>query len=148
MTDFNMPVETIEKQGYAHFLMKEIAEQPEAIKRGLAAANSGNVLDDVAANDLEHIMITACGTANNAGLFAKYLLERWCGVPVSVEFASEFRYRGAILPGKTLGVVISQSGETADTLAALGELKRRGIPTVGIVNVVGSTIAAIRKPAQ
>ena len=141
MTDFNMPVETIEKQGHAHFLMKEIAEQPEVIERALSITDSAPVLDDGAAKNLEHIMITACGTASHAGLFAKYLLERWCGVPVSVEFSSEFRYRGAILPGASLGIVISQSGETADTIAALGELKRRAIPTVGIVNVVGSTIA-------
>lgn len=141
MTDFNMPVDTIEKQGHAHFLMKEIAEQPEVITRALGADKSAPILDDDTAKSLEHIMITACGTAYHAGLFAKYLLERWCGVPVSVEFSSEFRYRGAILPGATLGIVISQSGETADTIAALGELKRRDIKTVGIVNVVGSTIA-------
>lgn len=141
MDDFNMPVETIEKQGHAHFLMKEIAEQPEVIQRALSTIESKPVLDSLAAKNLQHIMITACGTAYHAGLFAKYLLERWCGVPVSVEFSSEFRYRGAILPGATLGIVISQSGETADTIAALGELKRRNITTVGIVNVVGSTIS-------
>ncbi len=141
MSDFSMPVEAIEKQGHAHFLMKEIAEQPEVIERALSIAGSKPAMDDEAAKNLEHIMITACGTAYHAGFFAKYLLEQWCGVPVSVEFSSEFRYRGAMLPGATLGIVISQSGETADTIAALGELKRRSIPTVGIVNVVGSTIS-------
>jgi glucosamine--fructose-6-phosphate aminotransferase (isomerizing) len=140
----------IEKSGYDHFLMKEIMEQPTSITnilRGRLDYDGGtshlgglNVHDGLFRNQQRFLTI-GCGTAYYAGLLGKYLLERMTGIPVDVEVCSEFRYRGPALSGNTLALIISQSGETADTLASLQELKRRGVPTLGLVNVVGSSVA-------
>ena len=141
---------TVERGGYAHFMLKEICEQPESIRNVLrghlleeegAARLGGLNLTDEELLGINRIVITACGTSWHAALVGEYLLEEIARVPVEVEYASEFRYRSPILDGHTLVIVISQSGETADTLAALREAKRRGARTLGLVNVVGSTIA-------
>ena len=141
---------TVERGGYAHFMLKEICEQPESIRNVLrghlldeegAARLGGLNLTDEELLGINRIVITACGTSWHAALVGEYLLEEIARVPVEVEYASEFRYRSPILDSKTLVIVISQSGETADTLAALREAKRRGARTLGLVNVVGSTIA-------
>lgn len=138
---FDMAPEAVQKGGYDHFLLKEIMEQPESLRRTLSTEAEDELISSEKAQALEYILITACGTALFAGTLAKYYLEEWCQLPVSVEAASEFRYRHAIMPLNSLGIVISQSGETADSRAALTELSQRGIPTLAIVNAVGSTIA-------
>jgi glucosamine--fructose-6-phosphate aminotransferase (isomerizing) len=141
---------TVERGGYAHFMLKEICEQPQSIRNVLrghlleeegAARLGGLNLTDEELLGINRIVITACGTSWHAALVGEYLLEEVARVPVEVEYASEFRYRSPILDSKTLVIVISQSGETADTLAALREAKRRGARTLGLVNVIGSTIA-------
>jgi len=141
---------TVERGGYAHFMLKEICEQPESIRNVLrghlleeegAARLGGLNLSDEELLGINRIVITACGTSWHAALVGEYMLEEIARIPVEVEYASEFRYRSPILDGHTLVIVISQSGETADTLAALREAKRRGARTLGLVNVVGSTIA-------
>ena len=139
-----------ERGGYTHFMLKEICEQPESIRnvlRGHLLEEEGTAKlgglnlsrEDLVA--IDRIVITACGTSWHAALVGEYMLEELARIPVEVEYASEFRYRSPILTPRTLVIVISQSGETADTLAALREAKRRGARTLGIVNVVGSTIA-------
>lgn len=142
--------EEVDKGGYGSFLEKEIHEQPRSIgevTRGRISPDGKITLGgpDLSAeqiNELEGIIIIGCGTAYYAGLFAKYELEDLLGIPVHVEHASEFRYRHAAFnPHKSIAIFMSQSGETADTLAALDEAKRRGVPTLGIVNSVGSTLA-------
>jgi len=140
----------IEKGGYDHFMLKEIMEQPDA----MADAMRGRVLPDE--NDIvlgglhgvwdelagaDRIVIAACGTSWHAGLVGEYLIERFARTPVEVEYASEFRYRDPILRDGDVVLVISQSGETADTLAAVREAQSQGVPCLGICNVVGSTIA-------
>ena len=143
-------LETIERGGFEHFMLKEIFEQPESIEntmRGHLLEESGNVrvyglkLDDDQVKSIKRIIITACGTSWHSGLIGKYMLEELARVPTEVEYASEFRYRNPIVDEDTLVIAISQSGETADTLAALQEAKRRGARSIGLVNVVGSTIA-------
>jgi len=140
----------IEKGGYNHFMEKEIFEQPEALKntfRGrLDRENSTFRLNGIKDkfNDLlnaERILITACGTSWHASLIGKYLIEKFAQIPVEVDYASEFRYRNPIINKRTAVILVSQSGETADTLAALKESKNKGATTIGICNVVGSTIA-------
>jgi glucosamine--fructose-6-phosphate aminotransferase (isomerizing) len=141
---------TIERGGYAHFMLKEICEQPESLRNtlrghlledeGTARVTGLNLTDDDL-KQVERIIITACGTSWHSGLIGEYMLEEMARIPVEVEYASEFRYRNPVVGTKTLVIGISQSGETADTLAAIREAKRRGARTVGIVNVVGSTIA-------
>jgi glutamine---fructose-6-phosphate transaminase (isomerizing) len=141
---------TIERGGYAHFMLKEICEQPESLRNtlrghlledeGTARVTGLNLTDDHL-KQVERIIITACGTSWHAGLIGEYMLEEMARIPVEVEYASEFRYRNPVVDNKTLVVGISQSGETADTLAAIREAKRRGARTIGVVNVVGSTIA-------
>lgn len=140
----------IEKQGYDHFMLKEIFEQPETILnafRGRTLPDSGGArldglrLSDEELNSIERIIFIACGTSWHAGLVGEYLIEQYARIPVEVEYASEFRYRRPILRKGDLVIVISQSGETADTLAALREAKARGVRVLGITNVVGSTIA-------
>ena len=140
--------EAAEKAGFEHFMMKEIHEQPKAV-----ADTLNSVLKDGAINlteagltdeDLEkvsRVYIVACGSAYHVGMAAQYVIEDLAEIPVRVELASEFRYRNLLLEPDSLVVVISQSGETADSLAALREAKKRGIRTLGIVNVVGSSIA-------
>ncbi|MCX7695898.1 MAG: glutamine--fructose-6-phosphate transaminase (isomerizing) [Caloramator sp.] len=139
-----------EKGGYEHFMIKEIHEQPKAIRdtltRRIVADSDDIVLDDIklTAEDLKNIdkiYIVACGTAYHAGLVGKYVIEKLARIPVEVDIASEFRYRDPIINERTLMMVISQSGETADTLAALREAKNRGARVIAITNVVGSSVA-------
>lgn len=142
--------EAAEKGGWDHFMLKEMMEQPVVIRNTIGSRIADNresiILDGECTSStyLEHIdkiYITACGTAYHAGMVAKYLFEHMAGIPVEVEFASEFRYREPLINARTLVIVISQSGETADTLAAMREAKRRGAKVLAIVNTVGSTIA-------
>lgn len=146
--DFLM--ESIEKGGFDHFMLKEICEQPDTIQntyRGRINFETGVAklggLESVFEKMLKakRFLITACGTAWHAGLVGEYLLEQFCRIPVEVEYASEFRYRRPIIDKDDVVILISQSGETADTLAALREAKKFGATTIGIVNVIGSTIA-------
>jgi glucosamine--fructose-6-phosphate aminotransferase (isomerizing) len=141
---------SVERGGYAHFMLKEIMEQPAALEmtlRGRLLEDDGNArlgglnLTDDQLLAVDRVVLTACGTSWHAALIGEYLLEELARIPAEVEYASEFRYRNPIVDGRTLVVGISQSGETADTLAALREAKQRGAPTLGIVNVVGSTVA-------
>ena len=140
----------IEKGGFEHFMLKEIFEQPDSIRdvtRGRLLAEEGSArLGGITVSDtdllkINRIVITACGTSWHSALLGELMLEEMARIPVEVEYASEFRYKNPILDDRTLVIAISQSGETADTLAALREAKRRGAPTMGIVNAVGSTIA-------
>lgn len=137
-----------EKGGYDHFMLKEIHEQPRALRDTLTGrlADNGVVLQevDLTAAEIEEVnkvFIVACGTAWHAGLVGKTLIERWARIPVEVDIASEFRYRSPLIDEHTLVVVISQSGETADTLAALREAKNQGARVVAVTNVVGSSVA-------
>jgi glucosamine--fructose-6-phosphate aminotransferase (isomerizing) len=141
---------TVERGGYAHFMLKEICEQPESLRNTLrghlledegTARVSGLNLTDEELKGFERVIITACGTSWHSGIIGEYMLEEMARLPVEVEYASEFRYRNPVVDPKTLIIGISQSGETADTLAAVREAKRRGGRTIGLVNVVGSTIA-------
>jgi glucosamine--fructose-6-phosphate aminotransferase (isomerizing) len=141
---------SIEKGGYEHFMLKEIHEQPQSIRdvlRGRLLPEEGMVrlggitLSDAELARVDRITITACGTSWHAGLLGEYLLEDLARIPVDVQYASEFRYKNPVIEDNTLVLAISQSGETADTLAALREAKRRGALTMGIVNTVGSSIA-------
>lgn len=142
--------ESAEKGGYEHFMIKEINEQPKAIKDTMTSRimqDSDEIkLDDIklTKKDLENtnkIYIVACGTAYHAGLVGKYVIEKLARIPVEVDIASEFRYRNPIIDENTLMIVISQSGETADTLAALREAKVKGARVIAVTNVVGSSVA-------
>ena len=141
-------IEAAEKCGYEHFMLKEIHEQPTAIKNtinpriinGLPNLDEEGLTDEVL-NGFEKIFVVACGTAMHAGVVGKYVIESLARVPVTVDIASEFRYRNPILSDKDLVIIISQSGETADSLAALRLAKEVGAKTLSIVNVVGSSIA-------
>lgn len=142
--------ERAQKNGYPHFMLKEIFEIPEAVEnsiRGRLILDEGMVklggLENVAdrLRDVNRIVITACGTARFAGLFGEYALEEYAGVPTEVEYGSELRYRQTVFDNSAALLAISQSGETADTLASVLEAKRHGLLTLGVVNVVGSTIA-------
>jgi glucosamine--fructose-6-phosphate aminotransferase (isomerizing) len=140
----------IEKSGYDHFMLKEIFEQPDSVRNamrgrlnaadGLARLGGLNLTSEEM-RDIRRIIILGCGTSWHAGLIGEYMLEEHARVPVEVEYASEFRYRNPVLDEGTAVLVISQSGETADTLAAMREAQRKGARALGIVNVVGSTIA-------
>ncbi|MDD4049809.1 MAG: glutamine--fructose-6-phosphate transaminase (isomerizing) [Candidatus ainarchaeum sp.] len=163
ITDFNneiidkdidtlsVTLDQIEKQGYKHFMLKEIYEQKDVIKNALAGRidlKSNSVilggLDFINSEYLEklkRIVILACGTSWHCALVSKFIIEKYLKIPVEVDYASEFRYRDPLVDQDTLVIVISQSGETADTLAALREAKEKNAKTLGIVNVVGSTIA-------
>lgn len=143
-------VQSAEKGGYEHFMLKEIMEQPRAVKATIAPRIKGSeiLLDqaELSADDLSgirNIVITACGSAYYAGCAGKYAIEKLCRIPVQVELASELRYSDPMIDGHTLLIVLSQSGETADTIAAMKECKHRGAKTLAVVNVVGSTIANI-----
>jgi glucosamine--fructose-6-phosphate aminotransferase (isomerizing) len=134
----------IEKGGFKHFMLKEIFEQPKAIENTLRGRlKNGKIKLTVNLNleKIKRITIVACGTSWHSALIGKYYLEKLTGIPVNVDYASEFRYRDPIVGEEDLVIVISQSGETADTLAALKEAKRKKAKTLGIINVVGSTIA-------
>jgi glucosamine--fructose-6-phosphate aminotransferase (isomerizing) len=139
-----------ELKGYAHYMLKEIFEQPNTIENALRgrldedAATSkfgGLNLDTRQLRQVDRIVLTACGTSWHAGLVGEYLIEEFARIPVEVEYASEFRYRNPPLSDTTMVFAITQSGETADTLAAMRESQRKGHPTLAICNVVGSTIA-------
>ena len=138
-------VDSAEKGGYPHFMLKEIMEQPRALRDTIQSAIDGEnakIIDALEISRFNKIMITACGSAYNAGFVSKYVFERLCRFPsIEVELASEFRYKDAVVDDKTLVILISQSGETADTIAAMREAKSKGAVTLSIVNVVGSTIA-------
>lgn len=140
--------EAAEKGGYEHFMMKEIHEQPKAVADTLNSVLKNGVIDltEVGLNDadiekISQIYIVACGSAYHVGMAAQYIMEDLARIPVRVELASEFRYRRPILDKNALAIIVSQSGETADSLAALREAKEHGVRTLGIVNVVGSSIA-------
>ena len=149
-TEIEFSIEEIEKGEFPHFMLKEIHEQVFTIKdtmRGRidpidGTAHLGGIEDYMnRIQDAHRIYITACGTSWHAGLIGKYLIEEYAGIPVHVEYASEFRYRKPIIDSNTVVIGISQSGETADTLAAIRKAKELGALTVGICNVVGSSVA-------
>ena len=143
-------LEAIERGSYEHFMLKEIFEQPSSLRdvmRGRFLEEEGDArLGGLANHDKElsrirRVVITACGTSWHASLVGEYMLEEIARLPVDVEYASEFRYRNSVLEEGTLALAVSQSGETADTVAALKEAKQRGLTTMGVVNTVGSSIA-------
>jgi glucosamine--fructose-6-phosphate aminotransferase (isomerizing) len=148
LVEIKWDAEAAEKGGYEHFMMKEIHEQPRAVADTLNSVVSNGAihlenvgLSDEEIRDISAITIVACGSAWHVGMVAQYVFEDLAKIPVRVELASEFRYRKPLLDKKQLVIVISQSGETADSLAALRLAKEKGIKTLGIVNVVGSSIA-------
>ncbi|MCS7016904.1 MAG: glutamine--fructose-6-phosphate transaminase (isomerizing), partial [Gemmatales bacterium] len=143
-------LEDVELNGFDHYMLKEIYEQPEALENALrgrlddvhATAHFGGLnLSPRRLRQVDRIILTGCGTSYHAGLVGEYLFEELSRLPVEVEYASEFRYRNAPIDRHTILIAITQSGETADTLAALREAKQKGVPTLSICNVVGSTIA-------
>ena len=143
-------LEDAQKGGYPHFMLKEIMEEPEAIENSMkgrlltedGTARLGGLQDIVTRlRRAKRMLFTACGTAFYASLVGRYMFEEYAGIPVEADVASEFRYRKPIIDENTVLLCVSQSGETADTLAALKEMKMKGVLTVGVVNVVGSTIA-------
>lgn len=146
-----MDLQSIQKKGFDHFLLKEIYEQPDSLRSTLSgrvnadeirAKLGGLNMTDDELRKIEHIMVVGCGTAYYAGLQASYIVEQFLDdVTFSSQIASELRYRSFALPKNTVALIVSQSGETADTLACLTELKRRGVKCLGVVNAVGSTIA-------
>ena len=140
--------EAAEKAGFEHFMMKEIHEQPKAVSDTLNSVLKNGAIDlsevglsEEEMKEISQIYIVACGSAYHVGMAAQYVIEDLARIPVRVELASEFRYRNPILDPKGLVIIISQSGETADSLAALRESKKQGVKTLGIVNVIGSSIA-------
>lgn len=148
--EITMTLDEIDRGGYAHFMLKEIMEQPETVSNSIR----GRILEDEGSSILgglvdvadklaesKRIIITACGTSWHAGLVGEYMFEQFCRIPTEVEYASEFRYRNPILQKDDAIFFISQSGETADTLAAMREAKMKGALVIGICNVVGSSIA-------
>ncbi|MCQ2464118.1 MAG: glutamine--fructose-6-phosphate transaminase (isomerizing) [Oscillospiraceae bacterium] len=148
VTEIKWDAEAAEKGGYEHFMLKEIHEQPDVIKNTInSVVKDGKVffsdfnLSDEEMNSISQIYIVACGSAYHVGMAMQYVMEELTSINVRVELASEFRYRKMTLNQKSLVIIISQSGETADSLAALREAKNNGIKTLGIVNVVGSSIA-------
>jgi len=143
-------LDMIEKAGFPHFMLKEIFEQPQSLRNTLrgrlileegTARLGGLNMSPAELRAITRVVITACGTSWHAGMIGEYMIEELARIPVEVEYASEFRYRNPILEPGTLVIAISQSGETADTLAAMREAKRRGARVLGFCNVVGSTIA-------
>lgn len=148
--EVNWDAEAAEKGGYEHFMIKEIYEQPKAVRETMSARlakdDSAILLDELKWNKhdikaFKKIFIVACGTAYHAGVVGKYYIEKLARIPVEVDIASEFRYRSPLVDETTLTIVVSQSGETSDTLAALKEAKRLGSRTLAVTNVVGSSIA-------
>ncbi len=140
--------EAAEKAGFEHFMIKEIHEQPKAVRDTINSTIKDDKIDldeiglsDELLNGIHQIHIVACGSAYHVGVAGQYIIEDLCRIPVRVELASEFRYRNPILDQSDLVIIISQSGETADSLAALRETKNLGVKTLGIINVVGSSIA-------
>jgi len=150
LQEISWSLDMIEKGGFDHFMLKEIFEQPETLRNAMRGRLSfGEAISRLNGLNLQYdelrrinrIIITACGTSWHAALIGEYLIEEYSRIPVEIEYASEFRYRSPIINPGTLVFVISQSGETADTLAAMREAKRKGATCLGICNVVGSTIA-------
>ena len=150
VTVVDWDLDTIERGGHAHFMIKEILEQADAITdtmRGRLLEDEGSArlggidMSDEQLLEIDRVVLTACGTSWHAALIGEYMLEELARIPAEVEYASEFRYRTPLVDSRTLVIGISQSGETADTLAALREAKQRGARTLGVVNAVGSTIA-------
>ena len=150
LQEIEADLEIAQKGDFPHFMLKEIFEQPEALRnstRGRLLLSKGSAklagLDNSMQElrSIDRIIITACGTSYYAAMVGEYLIEEWAGIPVEVEYASEFRYRNPIIGANTLIFTVSQSGETADTLAALKEAKQKGATVLSICNVVGSTIA-------
>lgn len=148
LTEIKWDAEAAEKAGFEHFMMKEIHEQPRAAQDTLGSVISGDRIDlssvglsDEDIRSISEIYVVGCGSAYHAGVVMQYVTEELAGISVRVELASEFRYRNLLLPENALVVIISQSGETADSLAALREAKARGARTLAVVNVVGSSIA-------
>ncbi len=150
VSEIGWSLDEIEKGGYDHFMLKEIHEQPDTLRNairgrlshedGIARLNGLNLqIDEL--RDISRIILTACGTSWHAAMIGKYMIEEIARVPTEVEYASEFRYRSPIVDENTVLFGISQSGETADTLAAMREARNRGATVLGLVNVVGSTIA-------
>jgi glucosamine--fructose-6-phosphate aminotransferase (isomerizing) len=146
----NWDAQAAERGGYPHFMLKEICEQPLAIKNTLSSRltpdGSGIQLSEIGLTpeqirNFSKVAIVACGTAYNAGMVGKYVFEKLARIPVEVDLASEFRYRDPLIDPKTLVVIVSQSGETADTLAALREARKRGCHVLAVTNVVGSSVA-------
>ncbi|WP_432734472.1 glutamine--fructose-6-phosphate transaminase (isomerizing) [Maridesulfovibrio sp. FT414] len=142
----NWDVQAAQKGGYKHFMIKEIFEQPKVISDCLAGridqTGSEVLLSELEGMEPpERLHIIACGTSYHAGLWGKYLIEQWAKIPVEVEIASEFRYRDPLLPKGGVALAISQSGETADTLAGIKLAKDKGLPIIGLCNVVGSSVA-------
>jgi glucosamine--fructose-6-phosphate aminotransferase (isomerizing) len=148
--ELSLTLDEIEKKGYPHFMLKEIFEQPDSIgnclrgridpgKNLIQLGGLADVMEQLA--DAKRLIIAACGTSWHSGLLGEYLIEHLAKIPVEVEYASEFRYRDQLIGEGDVMLVISQSGETADTLAALREAKKRGALVLGVCNVVGSTIA-------
>jgi glucosamine--fructose-6-phosphate aminotransferase (isomerizing) len=148
LVEITWNAEAAEKGGFEHFMMKEIHQQPAVVKDTIGCFVKDGAVDlteigltDKEIADIEAIQIVGCGSAYHVGCVAQYVIEQLARIPVRVELASEFRYRNPILSPKTLVIVISQSGETADSLAALRQAKEQGVKTLAIVNVVGSSIA-------
>ncbi len=148
LTEIKWDAEAAEKGGFEHFMMKEIHEQPKAVRDTLSSVIKDNKIDlgamglsDEEIKEISGIYIVACGSAYHTGVVGQYVIEDLARIPVRVELASEFRYRTLLLDKHALVIVVSQSGETADSLAALRESKEYGAKTLAIVNVVGSTIA-------
>ena len=148
LTEIKWDAEAAEKGGYEHFMLKEIHEQPKVVRDTIHSVVkdgkidfSGIGLTDEEMQKISQIYIVACGSAYHVGMAVQYVIEDFTSIPVRVELASEFRYRKMTLVKDSLVIIISQSGETADSLAALREAKEKGIQTLGIVNVVGSSIA-------
>lgn len=139
-TEITWSAEGTEKGGYPHFMLKEIHEQPQAVRNTLRSFERVG-LTQTELREIEELYIVACGSAYHAGVAAAYAIEGLAKLPVRVELASEFRYKNPLLTEKTLVVIVSQSGETADSLAALREAKGRGVKTLAVVNVRGSAIA-------
>jgi len=143
-------LEDAEKGGYDHFMLKEIMEQPKALKSAIEPRIINNKIDltemglnDAELKNIDNIIITACGSAYHAGVVGSYMIEDLCKIPVRVEVASELRYREPPMNSRSLVIVISQSGETADTIAALKSVKKCGVKTLAIVNVVDSTVSKL-----
>ncbi|MCA9744273.1 glutamine--fructose-6-phosphate transaminase (isomerizing) [candidate division KSB1 bacterium] len=150
MVEIAYDIERISKGGYAHYMLKEIMEQPQTIRDSMrgrligdeGTARLGGLQHEISSLlNARRILITACGTSWHAALIGEYMIEEFVRIPVEVEYASEFRYRDPVINNECVSIVISQSGETADTLAALREARRKGAKVLGICNVVGSTIA-------
>ena len=140
ITHINWDAAAAEREGYPHFMLKEIHEQPKALQETMRSSISDLQLTSAQIRDFSKVVITACGTSYHAGLIGKYVLERLARVPVDVDVASEFRYSDPLIDNKSLVIAMSQSGETADTLAAIKEARKKGCRTLSITNVVDSTI--------